>query len=205
MTLAFLHGYLLAFSLILPLGVQNTFVFSQGALQRRWQAALPAVLTAALCDTLLITLAVSGVSLAILALPWLAKLLSYAGLIFMAFMGWVTWKSPAADSSRGAAEAWPLRRQVLFALSTSLLNPHAILDTVGVIGTGALAYSGQARLAFALGCVINSWIWFLALALAGYLVGNSRVAGPLKRGLNRISAVIMWAVGLQFAWHLLHA
>ncbi|HLN62256.1 MAG TPA: hypothetical protein VK464_11950 [Symbiobacteriaceae bacterium] len=43
---AILHGLILAFGLILPLGVQNTFIFTQGALHRRWAGALPAVLTA---------------------------------------------------------------------------------------------------------------------------------------------------------------
>ncbi|GGA41924.1 hypothetical protein GCM10007416_13560 [Kroppenstedtia guangzhouensis] len=28
---AFMHGFLLAFGLILPLGVQNVFIFNQGA------------------------------------------------------------------------------------------------------------------------------------------------------------------------------
>ncbi|ALA71771.1 lysine transporter [Geobacillus stearothermophilus 10] len=55
---AFLHGLILAFGLIFPLGVQNVFILTQGAIQRRWRRALPAVLTASLCDTLLILLAV---------------------------------------------------------------------------------------------------------------------------------------------------
>ena len=33
MTEAILHGIILAFGLIVPLGVQNVFVFNQGALQ----------------------------------------------------------------------------------------------------------------------------------------------------------------------------
>lgn len=59
---AIIHGIILAFGLILPLGVQNVFVFSQGAMQPSRLRALPAVLTAALCDTLLILLAVLGLS-----------------------------------------------------------------------------------------------------------------------------------------------
>ena len=55
---AFIYGYLLFFSLILPLGPQNMFVFSQGATQPQLRRALPVVLTVALADTLLILSAV---------------------------------------------------------------------------------------------------------------------------------------------------
>lgn len=39
----FIHGALLAFGLILPLGIQNVFIFNQGATQSRFSKALPAV------------------------------------------------------------------------------------------------------------------------------------------------------------------
>ena len=34
------------------------------------------------------------------------------------------------------------RKQIGFAMSVSLLNPHAIMDTIGVIGTNAAIYGG---------------------------------------------------------------
>ena len=46
MTEAILHGIILAFGLIIPLGVQNVFVFNQGALQPKFSRALPVVITA---------------------------------------------------------------------------------------------------------------------------------------------------------------
>lgn len=51
---AFLHGFLLSLGLILPIGIQNGFVLSQGSLHKRWLQALPTVVTASLCDTLLV-------------------------------------------------------------------------------------------------------------------------------------------------------
>ena len=65
MSEAIIHGIILAFGLIIPLGVQNVFVFNQGASQPNiWRA--PVVLTASICDTLLILIAVQGVSLVLL-------------------------------------------------------------------------------------------------------------------------------------------
>lgn len=197
MKAAVLHGLILAFGLILPLGVQNTFVFTQGALHRHWVGALPSVLIASICDTLLITAAVSGLSVVVLAAPWVKGVLSWAGVAFLLYMGWATWRTePAAES---AAEEWPARRQAVFAASVSLLNPHAILDTVGVIGTSSLAYSGAPRVGFALACVVVSWLWFVGLALAGHLLGLAAGGVALRRWLNRASAVIMWGVAIQLA------
>ena len=51
MSIAIIHGIVLAFGLILPLGAQNVFVFQQGALQPRLYQALPVVITGALCGT----------------------------------------------------------------------------------------------------------------------------------------------------------
>ncbi|MGG4507516.1 amino acid transporter, partial [Heyndrickxia sporothermodurans] len=68
---ALLHGIMLAFGLILPLGVQNVFVFNQGATHKKFTNALPAVITAGVCDTILISLAVAGVSIIILSFEWL--------------------------------------------------------------------------------------------------------------------------------------
>jgi L-lysine exporter family protein LysE/ArgO len=60
MLVPLLHGAGLALGLILPLGPQNVFVFSQGAVQPRLARALSVVVAASLCDTLLIMLAVLG-------------------------------------------------------------------------------------------------------------------------------------------------
>lgn len=51
---ALIHGFTLAFGLILPMGVQNIFIFNQGINQPTYTKALPAIFTAAVCDTILI-------------------------------------------------------------------------------------------------------------------------------------------------------
>ena len=54
MSEAVIHGFLLAIGLILPLGAQNVFVFNQGANQSKLIKAFPAVITAGICDSILI-------------------------------------------------------------------------------------------------------------------------------------------------------
>ena len=79
----FLHGVALAIGLVVPLGPQNLFVFGQGAMNRRFRHAIPAVVTAAVCDTLLILLAVAGVSAAVLQSSYLKVGLLGVGVAFL--------------------------------------------------------------------------------------------------------------------------
>lgn len=199
---AMLHGFILAFGLILPLGAQNVFIFNQGAVQPTLWRALPVVITAAICDAVLILLAVFGVSLVVLTVTWLRTVLYAVGICFLLYMGYLTWRSkPTVDS--GVAERFSPRRQVVFAASVSLFNPHAILDTIGVIGISSLSYTGGAKWGFAIACMLVSCIWFCSLCLAGRAIGRLDRSGRLLRRLNLASALVMWGVAAYMAWLML--
>lgn len=198
---AFLHGVILAFGLILPLGVQNVFVFSQGATQQRLVRAFPASITAALCDTLLILLAVFGLSVIVLQFEWLRIALMSAGILFLLYMGFAIWQSKPTTTENN--EALPIKKQIVFALSVSLLNPHAILDTIGVIGTSALKYSGTAQIYFTAACILISWLWFFGLTFAGALLKKVDSSGKLMDVFNKCSAVFIWATAIYLVSGLL--
>ncbi|MED1781761.1 LysE/ArgO family amino acid transporter [Brevibacillus fortis] len=199
---AILHGFVLAFGLILPLGAQNVFVFNQGALQPTLLRAMPVVLTAALCDTLLILLAVLGVSLVVLTVTWLKTVLYVVGFFFLVYMGYLTWRS-RPNTEDGEKERFSAKKQIMFAASVSLLNPHAILDTIGVIGTSSLSYTGTEKWGFTVACILVSCLWFFSLSVAGRTAGRLDQSGKLQRGLNMVSAVIMWGVAVYMAAQLL--
>ncbi len=199
---AILHGFVLAFGLILPLGAQNVFVFNQGALQPTILRAMPVVLTAALCDTLLILLAVLGVSLVVLTVTWLKTVLYVVGFFFLVYMGYLTWRS-RPNTEDGEKERFSAKKQIMFAASVSLLNPHAILDTIGVIGTSSLSYTGTEKWSFTIACILVSCFWFFGLSVAGRTAGRLDHSGKLQRGLNIVSAAIMWGVAVYMASQLL--
>ncbi|MCH6269529.1 MULTISPECIES: LysE/ArgO family amino acid transporter [Neobacillus] len=201
MLAALLHGIVLAFGLILPLGAQNVFVFNQGASQPKFRGTIPVIITASLCDTLLILLAVLGVSVIVLTMPVLQTVLFSIGILFLIYMGWSIWKSDPSDLSRQEA-SMPPKKQIMFAMSVSLLNPHAILDTIGVIGTSSLSYSGTEKAAFTAACIIVSWIWFSGLAVAGRIVGNVDSQGKFLKMINKLSALIIWGVAIYIAIQL---
>lgn len=203
MVTAAIHGIIIAFGLILPLGVQNIFVFNQGALHHRFRQALPVVITASMCDTLLIAAAVSGVSLIVLSVEWVTPVLYGAGMIFLAFMGWKIW---SGAPQTGDSPVLSMKGQVGYALSVSLLNPHAIMDTVGVIGMNSLHYGGGQRWMFAAAAAGVSWIWFAGLALTGRWLGRVESSGRILRLLNVFSALLIWSMavymGVQLAAYL---
>lgn len=192
---AILHGMILAFGLIIPLGVQNVFVFNQGASQPNILRAAPVILTASICDTILILLAVQGVSLMLLTFSWLTTTLYGIGFFFLIYMGWMIWKSDATKETF-EAKAITIKKQVTFAASVSLLNPHAILDTIGVIGTNSIQYISSEKWAFTFTTITVSWIWFIGLAFAGRILGKVDSSGKAITILNKISGVIIWGVAL---------
>lgn len=197
-----LHGVILAFGLILPLGVQNVFVFNQGATHNKFTNALPAIITAGVCDTILIYLAVAGVSIIVFSFEWLKILLFLVGFFFLAYMGWVMWKNTPEINTNQEQNRFSARRQVTFAASVSLLNPHAIMDTIGVIGTSSLAYTGYEKWVFTVACIVVSWIWFFFLAISGRKIGQIDKNGTFLKRMNQVSALIIWFMAIYMGYQL---
>lgn len=193
---AFTHGIILAVGLILPLGVQNLFVFQQGMLQKNFMRALPAVITAAACDTVLIIAAVSGISLLLMQIAFLQFILVGGGAVFLIFMGCKTWQSNVDKPENAQGQACSARQQVLSAAAVSFLNPYAILDIIGVIGTSSVHYQSSDKLLFMSACILVSWIWFGGLAIAGRSLGSKTGHTVVLKGINRFSAIFMWGAAV---------
>lgn len=202
MIYAFLYGAILALGLIVPLGIQNIFIFNQGANQAHFLHAMPSVLTAMLCDTILIVCAVLGISVVVLAIPWLKTTIFIIGFCFLAYMGLVTWYSRPTKVHEVKI---PLsaKRQVLFAASVSLLNPHALLDTIGVIGTSSLQFVGSEKIMFTLACILISSAWFFSLSVMGHFLHKLDKEGRWLQVINKISAVIIWTVACYIGSQLI--
>lgn len=199
---ALFHGVILALGLILPLGVQNVFVFNQGATHKKFRNALPVIITAGICDTIMIILAVAGVSMIVLTFEWLRILLFSIGFFFLTYMGWVMWKSTPNISMNQGQTRFTARRQITFAASVSLFNPHAIMDIIGVIGTSSLTYEGYDKWVFTIACITVSWLWFFSLAIVGRWVGQIDKNGNLLKLMNQVSAMIIWIMAIYMGYQL---
>lgn len=198
---AAIHGFVLAFGLILPLGVQNVFVFNQGALHPKWVSVLPVVITASICDTILISFAVLGVSAVVLGISWFKILLSLIGVVFLLYIGYATWKTKP-NVATNQVHTFSPKKQITFAASVSLLNPHAIMDTIGVIGTSSLSYSGTAKIAFMIACILVSWFWFFGLSIVGRMTQKIDPTGRFILLLNKVSALIIWGTAAYLLYSI---
>ena len=199
---ALVTGFLLGLSLILAIGPQNAFVLRQGLLS---QHVLPVVLFCALSDALLITLGIAGVSLAIKEFAE-----QYQPTLFLLAAGWLSvygvqrlrdaWRGDAtlqlASGERGS-----LRNTLGVAALLTFGNPHVYLDTVILIGTLSLQYSGLAKVAFGAGAVLASLVFFSALAFAARLMLPLMRKRHAWRVIDGVIAGIMFvlAVGMLFA------
>ena len=127
--------------------------------------------------------------------PLLQIVIYIIGLIFLLYMAWTLWnETPDPIKQEGGLST---TKQISFALSVSLLNPHAIMDTIGVIGTSASAYERNNKFAFTLTCIFVSWIWFIFLALLGKSVGRIDKSGSkLLVVINKLSCIIIIAVAI---------
>lgn len=202
MSQSILHGFLLALGLILPLGAQNIFVFNQGANQKRFIHTLPVIITAGLCDTFLITLAVLGVSLIVISLPILQIIMDSIGLLFLIYIAWSLWHEK--PSTVKTYESMSAKKQISFALSVSLLNPHAIMDTIMVIGTNASMYYGIEKISFTIATISVSWIWFCLLAILGKLLGSFDKSGKLIFWINKLSSLIIIFIIILIIKNMIH-
>ncbi|WP_321886771.1 LysE/ArgO family amino acid transporter [Paraburkholderia bannensis] len=176
--LAFSHGAALCASLIVTIGAQNAFVLRQGILRSHIGKI---VVLCTLSDFILIGAGVGGASALVERYPTFVHLVLYAGL------AWLVWFAigalrravkptrdvmDAAASAQHAPEqrAWPI---MLMTLAFTWLNPHVYLDTFLLIGTAGAREPEGARLAFAIGAMAVSAVWFLGL---GY---GARALAPL--------------------------
>ncbi|RKJ61843.1 amino acid transporter, partial [Butyricicoccus sp. 1XD8-22] len=93
-------------------------------------------------------------------------------------------------------DALPIKKQILFALSVSLLNPHALFDIIGVIGTSAIKYNGQDQLLFMVACIVVSWMWFFGLTISGAFLKKMQIPNRVFILFNKLSALFIWGTAV---------
>ncbi|HIW61321.1 MAG TPA: LysE family transporter [Candidatus Stackebrandtia excrementipullorum] len=197
MSSTFLTGLVLGLGLIIPIGAQNILVFSQG-LALGMPRALWTVLAAAVCDSLLILAGALGASALLTHVPGLQAGLLLAGSVLLTYLGikYLRAKPPTTPDEEAAITS---PRQVISkVVAASLFNPHAIIDTVGILGAAIAAQSVAGRAVFTAGTISASWIWFLILAATAAALRH--VLTPKRRvWFDRISGIILCGFAVGFA------
>jgi L-lysine exporter family protein LysE/ArgO len=194
----YLNGLLLGLSLIMALGPQNIFLIRQGA--KRNHAVLSAV-TCFLCDLILITASVIGLKDILESHANLRVGMTWFGSAFLLYYGisalkkaFAKTKSEAVEEKQNATR-WQI---IALALGFSLLNPHAVIDSLVLIGGGSGQFPGHEKI-FLLGVLSSSFIWFAALTFTAYYFSNVLVRDKVWRRVEFFSGILMLFLSLKLA------
>ena len=199
MLLASIEGFLLGAGLIIAIGAQNAFILRQGLLGSHIFILCS---ICAISDALLIAIGVAGVGTLIEQNDQLLKAVAYAGAAFL-----LTY---ALIAARNAIKPKPMKTQfdqalalgpaIATVLAFTFLNPHVYLDTVVLIGSISAQHIGSDRLAFGLGAMLASFVWFFALGYGARWLAPLFAKSIAWQILDSIIALVMTALALSLIW-----
>lgn len=193
------QGLFLGASMIIPIGAQNSHVLNHGIKKNHHFLAATICM---FCDVTLIGLGVFGGAKLISTSPSLVAVISWGGIIFLFSYAGLSFRQAWLNNYQGNREniEKTIKRPWLVIASTlavTLLNPHVYLDTVMILGSVGGQFEGDEKLAFAIGTMLASIIWFYSLAGAAAKMSPWLSQGKVKRSIDIIVGLIMCAIALS--------
>jgi L-lysine exporter family protein LysE/ArgO len=194
--IAAVKGLLLQLSLIVAIGPQNAFLLRQSV--RREHAWLTAGIFI-FGDVAMIALGGFGIGHYLEHLPLLKLLLTALGALYIFWFGINVVRQMVRPKTLTINAAPETKNIVAKALTVTFLNPHAIFDTVILIGTLALQFQGLAKNSFISGAVAGSAVWFIGLAWIGQNLAPYLSRPKVWRVIDGAIAVIMFVMAAMLA------
>ncbi len=193
----YLSGAVLSLTLIVALGAQNAFVLRQGL---RREHVFLVCMTCALSDALLIALGVVGFGAVSDAVPWLERVMRWAGAAFLVWYGALSlWRARKEGEGLEASGRETASRAETLAtvLALTWLNPHVYLDTVVLLGS--VASQSDDRVVYAAGAMTISFVFFFGLGYGARALGPVFARPGAWRVLDALIGLFMWVI----AWTLM--
>lgn len=194
--LIFFNGLILGLSLITALGPQNVFLIKQGAQKNH---AILSALVCFVCDFILACGSIAGLHHVLSLHPTLQIWMIWLGSTFLLYYAIKTLQSalfPKKETTDKAVNTHSRMQIVLFALGFSLLNPHAIIDTLVIIGSGSSQFPDH-KLAFLAGVVTASSIWFSSITLTTRYFSDVLTKAKVWQSIEFFSGIMMLAIGVK--------
>ncbi|MEH0723105.1 LysE/ArgO family amino acid transporter [Vibrio alginolyticus] len=199
-----LQGFGLGASMIIPIGAQNAYVLNQGIKRNHH------LTTATICsvlDMIFISLGIFGGGAILSQNEILLTSVTLGGIAFLSFYGLLSLKSafkPESESeSKGEIVARGRRTVILGALAVTVLNPHLYLDTVVILGSIGGQFEGHDRIAFALGTIMASFVWFYTLSIGAAKLGPTLSQPKVKKTFDIAIAMMMFTIAYILASELI--
>nr|WP_250156231.1 LysE/ArgO family amino acid transporter [Vibrio alginolyticus] len=190
--------------MIIPIGAQNAYVLNQGIKRNHH------LTTATICsvlDMIFISLGIFGGGTILSQNEILLTSVTLGGIAFLSFYGLLSLKSafkPESESeSKGEIVARGRRTVILGALAVTVLNPHLYLDTVVILGSIGGQFEGHDRIAFALGTIMASFVWFYTLSIGAAKLGPTLSKPKVKKTIDIAIAMMMFTIAYILASELI--
>jgi L-lysine exporter family protein LysE/ArgO len=123
----------------------------------------------------------------------------YSGCAFLFYYAIKALKNAFATSEQTATQTLQQHNKtqiILLALGFSLLNPHAIIDSLVIIGGGSSEYPDQ-EFIFLMGVVTSSLIWFSSLTFTARYFSDVLARTAVWKTIELTSGLLMSVIGLK--------
>lgn len=196
MNLALFEGFFISIGLIMAIGAQNAFIISQGV---TGQYNFTIALTSSLCDVLLMSIGVLGVGAVISQHPLMLAIATWGGALFLGYYGVLSLRSALTSRAMTTDDraATSFKKVLITGIAMSLLNPHAYLDTVVLIGGVSSKFAEPDKLIFLCGSLLASFLWFFGLSFGARKL-KPLFEKPLAwRILDTLVTLMMWGIAVS--------
>lgn len=193
----FIQGFLLCAGTIVTLGPQNLFILKQGL---RRQHVFATAFFSTLARTLLIALALGGLSASLAVNHTFSIAIQSAGVVFLTYAGGTSLlravRNMSASPTLASQPAAPygVRMTIVAALCFAFFNPAIYMNTLMVIGTSSLSFSMDERLVFGVGAVMAAATWFFLLSYGASQLTSLLRSSLAWRALDGVSGIVMLGI-----------
>ena len=198
---AFFTGFFLGLSLIIAIGAQNAFVLRAGILR---QHVFYVALFCAFSDALLICIGISSISIFFNSLiTQFASLLFGISSIWLFGYGLIRMRSVFKSNSAieiTTTDPKGLVPTISILAILTFANPHVYLDTMILIGSISQQFSGNLKVAYAIGASLASFVFFFSLAYGAKLLLPIMKSSSSWRVLDLIIALIIFTIAIKMAF-----
>ncbi|GLX78440.1 amino acid transporter [Thalassotalea insulae] len=197
-----LQGLMLGASMIIPIGAQNSHLLNHGIKRNHHILAATICLC---CDVLLITFGIFGGAQLIASSALLMMLISWGGVLFLFSYAALSFRN--VWQNKYQAEQFHTKTSnrvgvISTTLAVTLLNPHVYLDTVVILGGVGGQFIGHEKVAFAIGTILASIIWFYSITGTAAKLAPWLNRPQTKRAIDALVGIIMAAIAYSLLTNL---
>jgi L-lysine exporter family protein LysE/ArgO len=190
--------------MIIPIGAQNAYVLNQGIKRHHH---LTTATICSLLDVLFISLGIFGGGAILAQNEALLTSVTIGGVLFLTLYGSLSIKSaftqPSIESNTQSVSSSGKKAVILGALAVTVLNPHLYLDTVVILGSIGGQFEGSDRLAFAIGTILASFVWFYSLSIGAAKLSPTLSKPKVRKVIDIGVALMMFSIAALLIKQLL--